>query len=208
MSYDGPEGFNLAFGAISCRGGALMGKADDTKDRIKAALVSAMSSIDVASMSVADVAERAGVSRSTVYRYYDSVNGIVKELENECVEAIRDIHRYTISSPLNKRKIGDPLGSYVELSRYLREHEDFYLAITGEHGDPQFIFKIHKIMREFYGGKLAYERLGGREDDLYMTFAFGGHDAVVDHWLRYRPDIPPEEFSAHLQKLMYAMFLV
>lgn len=185
-----------------------MSKADETRQAIKVALAQLLGEHDLTSITTGDLAKQAGISRSTLYRYYDSINDLVKEMEGDFIERARDLNRYTIGSPITRDNIDESIESYAGLFRYYRENADFYLGITGPHGDPQFLYKLHKLMREFYGGKLVYDGINGPHMDMDMVFIFGGHDALVEHWLRNRPDISPEDFSSHLQRLMFGMFML
>ena len=56
-------------------------KRDSADERIEDAVFSLMATTDIPDIHVADVCHRAGVSRSTFYRHFDSVDQVVKAFE-------------------------------------------------------------------------------------------------------------------------------
>lgn len=62
-----------------------------TKKSIKKALFEITEAKDISDVTVSELARKAGVNRRTFYTHYASITEIVDEIENELVDAIRDI---------------------------------------------------------------------------------------------------------------------
>jgi len=172
--------------------------------------VTMMNTTAFTDIKATSLARAAGVSRATFYRYFTSVDEVLKELETEFLERLRDINRYTVSTRLNKADLSQVIDSYDRLFEFIHENRDFYLAIHSPHGDPQFRYREHQLIREIYLAKLMYDGfdVSSKPLDLSVTFALAGHDALVEHWLRSRPDIPPHEIISLIQRLMFGIFLL
>lgn len=181
--------------------------AEQTKTRLKNALIELLLTTDAEKITAVDLARRAKVSRATLYRYYDSVDDILREIEDSFLEGMRDCSRYYISSPLDLKRLGKPNPALVAIADYHKQRSRVYLAMSGPHGDQRFTCRTHKFIREFYCGKLAYEGLVRKDLDVYMEFALAGNDAVIRYWLEKRPDISSEEVAVILQKILYGPFV-
>lgn len=184
-----------------------MADSRQTKRCIQDALVWLMLEQDVDKISAVDLARAANVSRATLYRYYGSVGDVLDELEREQLEGMRDSSRYYISSPLDTADLDKPYPPVVAIATYVRENRDFFLAVTGPHGDGRFVSQWHRLIQEFYSGKLAFERLTREGSDFYVEFVLAGSDAVLRYWLEQRPDVSPEEVAPIVQHILYGPFV-
>lgn len=181
--------------------------ANQTKQRLKEALLELMQTTDADKITAVDLARRAEVSRATLYRYYDSVDEILRELEDEFLEGMRDCSRYYISAPFDIKSLSTPHPAFIAVAAYFRENGDTYLALSGIHGSQRFVHRAHKVIREFYCGKLAYEGLARKNMDIYIEFVLAGHDAETRYWLETRPDISLEDAAVITQKMLFGPFL-
>ena len=177
-----------------------------TKQRIKSALLDLMLVIDADKITAVDLARKAGVSRATLYRYYASVDDTLREMQDEYLEGMRDSSRYYISAPFDLKQLDKPYPAFVSVAEYIKEHAQFFLVMTGAHGDARFVHKWHKYIQEFYHGKLAYEGLVVRDSDFYTVFVMAGNDAVIRHWLEKHPEITAEELAPIIQKILYGPY--
>lgn len=178
-----------------------------TKMQLKNALIDLLLTKDAEKITAVDLARKAEVSRATLYRYYDSVDEVLREIEDGFLEGMRDCSRYYISSPFDMKHLDRPNPALVAIADYHKENSRIYLAMSGSHGDQRFVYRTHKFIREFYCGKLAYEGLVRNDLDVYMEFALAGNDAVIRYWLEKRPDISSEDVAVILQKILYGPFV-
>lgn len=181
--------------------------AKQTKQRLKDALLHLMHTTDVDRVTAVDLARQAEVSRATLYRYYDSVDEVLREIEDEFLEGMRDQSRYYISDTFDIKHLSTPYPAFIAIADYHRKNKEVYLLLSGSHGSKRFVYHAHKIVREFYCGKLAYEGLLPKNMDVYIEFALAGSDAEIRYWLEKRPDISCEEAAVIIQKVLYGPFV-
>lgn len=184
-----------------------MGEQPPAKLRIKDALLDLMENTDADKISAVDLSRKAGVSRATLYRYYNSIDEVLREMSEEFLEGIRDESRYYISGDFDVKDLKKPYPAIVAVGQYVLDHKRYFLAATGPHGDGRFTYKWKKIIREFYYGKLAYEGLMKDNIDVYIEFVLAGSEAVSRYWLERRPDISPEEIAPIIQRILYGPFV-
>lgn len=178
-----------------------------TRGKIKKVLIDIMMTTDVDKITTVVLAKKAGISRATFYRYYDSVENVLIETENEFTEGMRDVSRYYISAPFDVKNLNIPYPEFIAIAEYIRAHKDFFLAITGPHGDGRFVKRWHKFLKEFYYGKLAYKELIQENTDVYVEAILAGSDSLVRYWLTKRSDLSAEEIVPITQKILYGPFV-
>lgn len=181
--------------------------ANQTKRKIKDVLLDLMMDTDADKISAAELVRKAEISRATFYRYYDSVDAVLREITDEFLEGMRDCHRYYISAPLdlNNLNVSNPM--FVEIAHYLDANRKVFLAMTGAHGDARFTRRWHELFREFNYGKFAYEGLSRKDMDVYMEFTLAGMDAMIRYWFEKRPDMSPELDAPIMQRILFGPFV-
>lgn len=184
-----------------------MSDASQTKRRIKGGLLDLMKTTDADKVSAAELARTAQVSRATFYRYFDSVDAVLRELTDEFLEGMRDRHRYFIPTPIDFKNLDAPQEIFVSIARYLLENKAVFLGMTGPHGDGRFVQRWHALFKEFNYGKLVYEGLAKNDLDIYMEFALAGNDAVIRYWMTEKPEITPEEGAPIIQRILFGPFV-
>ncbi len=170
------------------------------------ALIALMQTRNVWEITVSELTKQASISRSSFYRMFESVDDVVKNIEHDIIENVRDICRYYITEKLDLDAADVPDKTILTLFRFFHQNREVYIALNSVRGDPQFRYKHEKLVREFFGGRLAYHNINVEEPDIYMTFVLAGHSEIIDYWLTKRPDISPERMTVLVQKLVYGAY--
>ena len=107
------------------------------EERIEEAVFGLMETTDIPNIKVADVVRLAGVSRSTFYRHYDSVEDVVKQFEAGLLDTMRTINNTALGVQFSKAEL-KPTQSMVARMEVLRANRDKIVALNSDHGDPVF----------------------------------------------------------------------
>lgn len=180
---------------------------DSVDERIEDAVFSLMQTTDIPSIRAGDVARAAGVSRSTFYRRFDSVDAVVKAFETDLLANMHDINSYALKARFGQSEL-DPTPTMIRRMELLRERRDKIVALNGPHGDPQFIHKATVLMHDHFRERLADVPGSADYRDFYLAFVLAGHHNVIQYWLEERPDVEPEKVAGVLNRLFYAPFFL
>ena len=180
---------------------------DSVDERIGDAVFSLMSTTDIPEIRVGDVARAAGISRSTFYRHFDSVDDVVKGFETDLLANMRDINSYALKGRFGQAEL-DPTPTMIRRMELLAERRDKVVALNGPHGDPQFVHKATVLMHDHFRDRLADVEGSGDYRDFYLAFVLAGHHNVIQYWLEKRPDVEPEVVAGVLNRLFYAPFFL
>lgn len=181
-----------------------MGKSDDTRERIYDAIFSLMETTPAARISAEAAARAAGISRSSFYRYFSSVNDAVKDYEEELLAVLSRINELSLRVRFSSLD-AHATSSLIEAFEVVEGNRSRICALNGPNGDPAFERKIEVMVERTLRERIPDE-LKARFSDFgtFVSFAVAGHNAAVNHWLRERPGVGFEEFAADISRLMYA----
>lgn len=180
---------------------------DSVDERIEDAVFSLMSTTDIPEIRVGDVVRAAGISRSTFYRHFDSVDDVVKGFETDLLANMHDINCYALKGRFGQSEL-DPTPTMIRRMELLAERRDKVVALNGPHGDPQFVHKATVLMHDHFRDRLADVEGSGDYRDFYLAFVLAGHHNVIQYWLEKRPDVEPEVVAGVLNRLFYAPFFL
>lgn len=170
-------------------------KSGDIKSVVKDAIIELIGKKRLEKISIEEVVKTAHISRSSFYRYYDSIDDVVREGEEEILDNILKIHRLSLSERLVDAET-EPYQSTLARSELILEHADFLAAITGPNGDPQFEYKAKKIMRDYFMKKLKYGDTP--KERIIIEYLSSGWYHALNYWVTHYPDIGAEEFVGYM----------
>ena len=180
---------------------------DPVDARIEDSVFSLMETTDISDIRMADVIRRAGVSRSTFYRHFNSVDDVVKAFETDLLANMHSINSYALKARFGQSEL-DPTPTMIRRMELLAERRDKVVALNGPHGDPQFVHKATILMHDHFRERLSEVEGPETYRDFYLAFALAGHHNVIQYWLEKRPDVPPEVVAGVLNRLFYAPFFL
>lgn len=166
-------------------------KTQDKRERILQAALKVISEKGYQTATMEMIAERAGVSKGLVYRYYDSKEGLVHELINSMFDKLAERINDTVHQDLDALDIIQlHVRNYLE---FIELNKDFYTMILnardlmGPAARAQYYSRIleqapvmkHKIIEAAQQGKIKFTS--------FFTVYYGVMgflDGVIDKWLR------------------------
>lgn len=176
---------------------------DDIERDIIKAVFSLMKEQDIPRIRIAEVLKLAGVSRSTFYRRFSSVDAVVKRFEEALLDSMGEINTLALKGRFGPEEL-DPTATMVTRMEILRDFREQVLALNGPHGDPGFLHKATVLMHNHLRSQLGVRAGDADEVDMYLAFVVAGHHNLIQYWLEERPEIPPEKVAAASNRLFYA----
>lgn len=167
----------------------------DIRRAILQAVIHLLKTKKLDKISVGEVAQEAHIARSSFYRYYDSVEEVVRKKEDEILGRIMEIQRGSLA----ERRVDqhtEPYQNMLARSETVSEYGEFLAAITGPNGDPRFGYMAQKFMRERFNEKLGFS--DSPRERLIVECLTAGWYHTMNLWLSSYPQISPEEFVGYM----------
>ena len=170
-----------------------------TKTNIKNALLDLAQNKKIEDITVSELTSHAHINRSTFYLHYDSVAGVLEDVENEMAEKIADnIGNYDINDIY-----GSTYKALVKLSSALDSIPNLKKCIVFSDNSPSIIVKLKNIITEKLKDAVLTESPHLSEKDVIypLTFVSAGIIESYLRWVRNNEEVPIEELIAEVGNL-------
>jgi AcrR family transcriptional regulator len=170
-----------------------------TKQKLKDALIALCAEKSLSAITVSGVTKKAGCNRCTFYNYYDGINDLLEEIEDELFEEIEAHLRdaFANGAPQNPEEMLPIL-----FTAFSSIGETLFILI-GANGDTTFREKLYQTVRPYQ--KIA---AGDQVDDLTLeyisVFIPSAILGLAEHWHRSKKNIPNRQFFKITQSLLYS----
>ncbi|WP_438420969.1 TetR/AcrR family transcriptional regulator [Bacillus siamensis] len=185
---------------------------DSVTTDIKQALLVMLRERDIRRVTMKDIAERAHVSRGTLYLYYEDkyaiLEDIAEEMKDGLSEALYDSLKHKDVLHLNGgwQKV-HPTLSFVD------RHRAFFQTMMDRHKMPYFHF--HAFFKDVFRHDVLLSPVNANfsptEQDMYIHYRSLYTYAIVLYWVNEEPGASPEAISGQVwdlisQKRFYWLF--
>ena len=179
-------------------------KRAQTKSKLKAALIELCQETGYYNVTVLDICRQAGMYRSTFYRYYDTKDEVLREIEHEYIEAVRGLTPtlWSIHADASSEDMAQYRRELTADMEYHREHQAVCKFLLSPAGDLTF----YRMMVESIGQyiKMNLQKYGTKDAKTmeYLTSFFAaGFVSTIEKWLK-SDDCPPSEIAEFLLNMI------
>ena len=179
-----------------------------TKKMIQESLIELMVEKSILKITINEICDRAGVSRSTFYTYYKDQYDLLKQIEQQTFKGLEHIDRkYRAELSKNKNISSKGIEEAVQgFLQYIAENNDSIQVLLSENGDylfqKRFFNRSIEQLREFREAKgenaADYEML-----NCYSLFLVGGFLVLIQDWLKNDMNIPMAKMVKVLASMVH-----
>ncbi|MBR3358421.1 MAG: TetR/AcrR family transcriptional regulator [Solobacterium sp.] len=176
-----------------------------TRQKLADALVELCGEKNYYDITVWDICQRAGVYRSTFYRYYDTKDEMLREIEHEYVRMTQSLTKslndFRADAPPEKMELfRKELTADME---YHRQNEKLCRFLLSPAGDLYFYQKLVESLGSTARNNLLKngKHHSGQKTDYMVTYFAAGFVAVIQEWL-LRNDCTPEDIASFLLDML------
>jgi AcrR family transcriptional regulator len=150
-------------------------------------------------ISVADIAERAGVNRSSFYQHYSDKDTLLAD----AIDAVIEQAGTTI--PLQYEITPEPPEILIEYLKHVEENAAVYARVFGEHGSPVALGRLQARIQTIVIDSVASshaDAFGDIPADVLAAGLSGSVLGVLGAWLSRDPRAPVETAVDWLWKVL------
>lgn len=156
---------------------------------------------ELSTLTMSEVAKRAGVNRATLYQHYPDVEALVTDAMEG---AVSQVARAAALCPLEAPRDSAPQ-PLVDLFTHVAEHGVLYRRTLSAQGSARFSSRIHdSIAGELRARFERGARPGGFDDvpaDLHAAYLAGALTGVITSWITADAPAPAEETALAVWRL-------
>jgi AcrR family transcriptional regulator len=155
-------------------------------------------------LSIKDICEHAGLSRSTFYTYYRNQYDLLRQIEEQTfIEADKVLQPYRRKiKKTGSREIAVILQDTLQ---FIANNGDSIQVLLSENGDSDFQKKFLRKGIESFGQFTEANsfKLQDKKDARYgSVFIVGGVLALIQEWLKNGMDIPAPQLARLLTRII------
>ncbi len=176
-----------------------------TRELLQHALLEVTSEKGFANVTVRDIAERAGVNRSTFYRHYLDKYALLKEYMEDLYALApgQDTESFSADQP------GQPPTWLVGILEHVQRNADFYRVMLGQKGDPTFCAQsFRQFIEKQFHRRLSEQAAPANPNrpplDLSVSYISHASIGVMVWWLDNDQPCTPEQLAIWLDQLSRA----
>ncbi len=183
-------------------------KRSSTKERLKTALISLCGKKAYYDITIQEICLQAGLYRSTFYRYYDTKDDMLREIEQEYIDDVRALtpNLWRLHSDSTSEEMEQYRKELTADLQYHREHKALSHFLMSPVGDIYFYNKvIASISSQVHRNYQHYGRPLEKKTEYEILYFAVGFISTIDRWLE-KEDCSPEEITDLLLSLMLKIF--
>lgn len=146
-------------------------------------------------ITVGQIAEKAGITRSTFYVYYDSIFSLLESIEKDLIKGLGPYFE-DYSSSILERNDRKPYDSTVHWFEFCKENQYYLSVLLGPNGDPSFEYRLRKQLKADINRMM--DRDGMKNDYLRkyaVEYVAGATLSLTRFWVDSRENLSAEEIA-------------
>ena len=139
-------------------------------------------------ITVTELCEKAQINRATFYKHYLDVPDLLEKIEESLFNQIRE----SICSETEKLK-----EFLIGMMNYTKEHQERYMALGGENGDPNLMAKTFLVCYESAYPLVEQNMPEMKESERQMLYHFlsQGAGGILTWWIKNGMREAPEDVA-------------
>lgn len=170
-----------------------------TKQKIQEAFLNLCIQKGLSKITISAVTKKAGCNRCTFYNYYDDINDLITETEDNLIKQLQkkiyNIHT-TSKFPQDVNVI------FPKLLTTFEEYGDIIYTLLSEKGDPTFRNKLKQVTISYFNTK-NFESSTCNKMDYIFCYAISAWTGLIEHWYETGREDSPKDFL-HLSQTLVA----
>lgn len=172
-----------------------------TRKAIRTAFKELVQQKDMSEITISELTKRANITRSTFYMYYDTVDGVRAEIENEIIDDISkkvgedEIFKCLTNPYPLLRIIAEEIAQQDENNRYILSSNN-----SGQLLDKISTHITESVMNYLTSSDIEVSDVGRTR--YIVAFVSAGTMECFKHWFNHKSTLTLEELCARIAEIM------
>jgi AcrR family transcriptional regulator len=177
-----------------------------TKQLLRKALMELFEEKGLESITVSELAERAGINRGTFYLHYYDVADLLEKTKSEMLGGLEEIMaKLNLLDMFDHANREKPYPVVVELIEYFGRHRDYFEVILGPRGVSAFPMILKELMKKHMYNKLSiYQPEEGHmlvPRDYFVAYVSSANIGIIQQWFLNGCNVPPRELAMMIMRM-------
>ena len=166
-----------------------------TKMFLRESLLALMKTKPIAKITPTELCRHAKMNRNTFYAHYDSPEALLKSIEDELYEQVKQSIERSLKS-------GSIISLLPEICQAIYDSRDLCAVLFSEFGDKDYLRRIIDLAydRTIMEWESAGMRNVSEQVDLLYCFTVNGSVAIIQKWIQEGMTKSPLEIAEFIEK--------
>ncbi len=164
-----------------------LAKSNMTKQKIKDSFMILYSKKSYYNITVNDIAAHAGLHRCTFYVYFENINEVLRDTEDELIKGMAEDCKKLRYIDIKENRL-DPSSvkrAFINLYEYFRKNKFYMVTLMDPSSDQSFVRKFRKLIYDEFCVTLNNNHCSyGPNQDFILWYMSSGIIEVVYRWLK------------------------
>jgi AcrR family transcriptional regulator len=167
-----------------------------SQQALKKAVIELMDEKSFDDITIQDLADRANVSRGTIYLHYMDKYDLLDKLIESHIDELRAICVSAADM--------DFIDSTLLCTEYLDSNYSFFSTMIASKGAPYFQNRYLNFLIEEFRNEVDVTKgiNQGLDEDVIVRFVASAYEGIVEWWLRNEKPLPHEVLAKQLGELL------
>ena len=172
-----------------------------SKNAIRAAFKELVQVKDMADITISELTEKAGVTRSTFYMYYDSVGAVRNDIENVILAHIEKImsEANLVQSMLN------PYPLLYAITNEINKYDEYNRYILSSNNSGELLDKLKKLVIDAFVSTMQKNtqiHVNVAKAKYVAAFCTAGICETFKMWFNHQSSLTLEELCSHISQMV------
>lgn len=169
---------------------------------IKEKLLEVLETTPYNKIKVRDFADYAGISRSTFYFYFNSIDEAISDIEDQCIGRLPDAKALATSLAVKVPKCSyAPADAVISLNKRMSKQLNVFRVLSGPNGRPQFQQKLYDRLLEINTMYYGVSKVSEKYLELTTEFFSGAQWYLYRWWANHADEVTCEEMTGYLLEI-------
>lgn len=156
-------------------------------------------------ITIQHIADSAMINRATFYLHYTDKQNLLTKICEETLQELSDTIQVSFDQDkqVNVPKLQNTI---MKVCQHIQKNALFYRAMLGQHGVPNFYFRIQQVMKEKIRRSILEYRILEKDlsipIEMFIQFTSSAFVGMIDWWLETNMMYSPEHMASLLSKLI------
>lgn len=172
-----------------------------TKNAIRTAFKELVQTKDMSDISISELTEKAGVTRSTFYMYYDSVGAVRNDIEDVILSHIEKImsEANLVQSMLN------PYPLLYAITNEINKYDEYNRYILSSNNSGELLDKLKNMIIDAFVSTMQKNvqlKVNVAKAKYVAAFCTAGICETFKMWFNHQSSLTLEELCAHISQMV------
>ena len=166
-----------------------------TEQHIKDVFIDMFVEQGLDSISVKALSERAHISKTTFYKYFDDKYELLEVIETDILDALTKINLEIIPVDFKEALKQETIPGMTESARFIRKHKKIFKRLLDVNMNQHFVYHWKKNIKTEFLDKFRKDNLQSKDLEMNVEMIVSALVGLYTFWLFHRPRMSCEEFS-------------